>query len=63
MSTIVDKDGDRRLPKELINEINNILENEYINNQSLIVSGVDTYQKILFVYLTKTDKHYFFDCA
>ena len=47
MSTIVDKDGDRRLPKELINEINNILENEYINNQSLIVSGVDTYQKIL----------------
>lgn len=38
-------------------------ENENINNQSLIVSGVDTYQKILFVYLTKTDKHYFFDCA
>lgn len=57
------KDGDRRLPKELINEINNLLENEYINNQSLIVSGVDTYQKILFVYLTKTDKHYFFDCT
>lgn len=57
------KDGDRRLPKELINGINNLLENENINNQSLIVSGVDTYQKILFVYLTKTDKHYFFDCA
>ena len=28
MSTIVDKDGDRRLPKELINEIRKLIEYE-----------------------------------
>jgi len=54
--------GDRRLPKELINEINILLQKGEINNQKLIVSGINDYQRILFIYLTKTDKHYFFDC-
>lgn len=56
------KDGDRRIPSEFTNNVRKILENGQIDNHELIVTGIDTYQKILFVYLTNTDKHYFFDC-
>lgn len=56
------KDGDRKIPKTLLNEIDKLKSNNKLNDLSEIVCALDDYQKIMFIYLTKTDIHYFFDC-
>lgn len=57
------RNGDRKLPSPLINNINRLLKTNNIKNHGEIVAGINDYQKIMFIYLTKTDKHYFFDCC
>ncbi len=56
------KDGDRKIPKTLLKEIDKLKSNNKLNNLSEIVCALDDYQKIMFIYLTKSDIHYFFDC-
>lgn len=45
--------GDRIMPKPLLKAIN--------NPKMQIVCGINEYQKIMFIYLTDNDTHYFFD--
>ena len=61
---VVDKlvEGDKPLPKLLVKNIEKLKASNELNNRDKIVVGIDEYQAIMFVYLTKTDKHYFFDC-
>lgn len=54
--------GDRKLPKELITNLNKINKSNETQNPQTIVCGLSTYQKIMWIYLSATDKHYFFDC-
>lgn len=56
------KNGDKSIPRELFTTINKLVASNQINDRNLICSGINDYQKIMFIYLTNTDKHYFFDC-
>lgn len=54
--------GDRKIPKTLLNNINKLKLKNKINDLGEIVCALDDHQKIMFIYLSKTDIHYFFDC-
>ena len=55
-------DGDRELVSSGFGVIYNIEEENKIEDLSEIVCAIDDYQKILVIYITRKDKHYFFDC-
>ena len=55
-------DGDRKIPKKFLNIIKKLNAEGKIDDVSEIVCGIDNYQKIMFIYLSETDIHYFFDC-
>lgn len=59
---VIDKleNGDRNIPKNILQKLMN-LSND-LEDTSKIVCGIDDYQKIMFIYLSETDTHYFFDC-
>lgn len=61
---LIDKieDGDRKIPKNALKLIENLKENEQLEDTSEIVCAMDDYQKIMFIYLSEFDMHYFFDC-
>lgn len=54
--------GDRKIPKQFINAIKKLQLNNDIDDQSEIVSAINEYQKILVIYITSLDIHFFFDC-
>jgi hypothetical protein len=61
---IIDKieDGDRKIPKNALKLIEKLRKNEQLEDTSEIVCAMDDYQKIMFIYLSEFDTHYFFDC-
>lgn len=56
-------DGDRSIPKTARRIINALEQTHRLNETSEIVCALDDYQKIMFIYLSETDTHYFFDCV
>ena len=52
------QDGDRKIPASLKKHLNS----ENINDLGKIVCAIDNYQRIMFIYVTDLDKHFFFDC-
>lgn len=62
---IIDKieDGDRKIPKKALKLIEKLRKNEQLEDTSEIVCAMDDKQKIMFIYLSEFDTHYFFDCT
>ena len=54
--------GDRKIPAKFNKIVNTLKANNKLNDLSEICCGMDNYQKMMFIYLTETDTHYFFDC-
>lgn len=52
------KSGDKEIPKSLMKHLNS----ENVENLEEVVCAINEYQKIMFIYVTKLDKHFFFDC-
>lgn len=61
---ILDKiqDGDRKIPKKALKIIDKLKSQNKLEDTSEITCALDDYQKIMFIYLSDTDTHYFFDC-
>ena len=61
---ILDKieDGDRKFPKKAQKIIDKLRQENKLEDTSEIVCALDDHQKIMFIYLSETDTHYFFDC-
>lgn len=55
-------DGDRKIPVKFKKTIEKLKKGNKLGDLSEIVCGQDSYQKIMFIYLSETDTHYFFDC-
>ena len=55
--------GDRKLPKKLTNHIDKLKQKNQLFNLEEIVFAINDYQRILFVYISKFDIHFFFDCS
>ncbi len=55
-------DGERKLPRIFNNIYGTIANADEADDFNQIVFGFNDYQRIGFVYLVKTDTHYFFDC-
>lgn len=55
--------GERRIPIKLLECIDKLMKRNLLDDVSKIVCGIDDYQKIMFIYVTETDTHYFFDCV
>lgn len=55
--------GDRKLPKKLTNHIDKLKQKNELFNLEEIVFGINDYQRILFVYISAFDIHFFFDCS
>lgn len=51
------KDGDRKIPKKLLNSIK-----KHKDDLSEICCGIDDSQEMMFIYVSEYDTHYFFDC-
>lgn len=64
VTNVLDKleDGDRKFPKKVQKIIDKLKQSNKLNDTSEIVCALDDHQKIMFIYLTETDTHYFFDC-
>lgn len=64
VTNVLDKiqDGDRKIPKKVLNIIDKLKTENKLNDTSEIVCALDDHQRIMFIYLTVTDTHYFFDC-
>jgi hypothetical protein len=56
------KDGDRKLPKTFLKKIEKLKNTNKLDDLSEIVCGLDDYQKIMFIYISDLDMHFFFDC-
>ena len=54
--------GDRKIPSKLTKTIDKLKSVDKLNDLSLLTCGIDENQRIMFIYLTKTNTHYFFDC-
>jgi hypothetical protein len=63
-SVVLDKinNGDRIFPKKAQKIIDKLSKENKLEDTSEIVCALDDYQKIMFIYLSETDTHYFFDC-
>ena len=63
-SSILDmiNDGDKKIPKKFIKVIDKLKSENKIDDLSEIVIGLNDYQRILFIYLSDLDIHFFFDC-
>lgn len=63
-SIVLDKitDGQRKFPKNAQKIIDSLYKENKLEDTSKIVCALDDYQKIMFIYLSETDTHYFFDC-
>ena len=61
---ILDKiqDGDRKIPKKALKIIDKLKQKDKLEDTSEITCALDDHQKIMFIYLSETDTHYFFDC-
>ena len=61
---VIDKidNGYRKLPLKLKKSIEKLKKEGKIDDKSEIVCALDDYQKIMFVYVTALDIHFFFDC-
>ena len=61
---VLDKieNGDRVFPKKAQKLIDKLRKQNKLEDTEEIVCGLDDYQKIMFIYLTDFDTHYFFDC-
>ena len=64
INMVLDKiqDGDRHIPAIFNKTIQKLNRENKINNLKEIVCAMDDYQKIMFIYITSLDTHYFFDC-
>ena len=64
VSNVIDKleNGDRKMPMKAINIIDKLQHYNKLDDTSEIVCALDDHQKIMFIYLSETDTHYFFDC-
>jgi hypothetical protein len=51
-------DGERNIPKKLLN----LLSKYLITDFNHFICGIDDYQRIMFIYSVDADIHYFFDC-
>ena len=56
------QDGDRKIPKKALKIIDSLKSKNKLDDTSEIVCALDDHQKIMFIYLSETDTHYFFDC-
>lgn len=50
--------GDRKIPQKFLKELKSV----DINDLSEVVCAIDSYQRIMFIYITNLDTHFFFDC-
>lgn len=55
--------GDRKIPSSLKRCISSLVKSGELDNLDEISCGIDSYQKILAIYCSNTDIHYFFDCV
>ena len=64
-SIVLDKisNGERNFPKKAQKIIDRLSKENKLEDTREIVCALDDYQKIMFIYLSETDTHYFFDCA
>lgn len=64
INMVLDKlqDGDRPIPTIFNNTIQKLKKENRLNNLKDIICAMDDYQKIMFIYITSLDTHYFFDC-
>ena len=56
------EDGDRKFPKKAQKIIDKLRQENNLEDTNKIVCALDDHQKIMFIYLSETDTHYFFDC-
>ena len=63
-SIVLDKitNGDRIFPKKAQKIIDKLTKQNKLEDTSEIVCALDDYQKIMFIYLSEIDTHFFFDC-
>lgn len=63
-SIVLDKitNGDRVFPKKAQKIIDKLSKQNKLEDTSEIVCALDDYQKIMFIYLSEIDTHFFFDC-
>lgn len=63
-SIVLDKitNGDRIFPKKAQKIIDKLSKQNKLEDTSEIVCALDDYQKIMFIYLSEIDTHFFFDC-
>lgn len=54
-------DGEHKIPSSFQKIYSNLVINQELEDFDKIVFGINTYQKIAFIYLGLTDIHYFFD--
>lgn len=54
--------GDDNLPTNFLKEIEKLKRDNKLEDLSEICAGIDEYQKIMFIYITSLDYHFFFDC-
>ena len=54
--------GDRVFPKKAQKIIDKLTKQNKLEDTSEIVCALDDYQKIMFIYLSEIDTHFFFDC-
>ncbi len=55
-------DGDRKIAVKFKKTIEKLKKDNKLDDLSEIVCGRESYQKIMFIYLSETDTNYFFDC-
>lgn len=56
------QNGDKSIPKQFTNAIDKIKGQNKLNDLSEIVFAINDYQRILFIYISELDIHFFFDC-
>ena len=63
-SIVLDKitNGDRVFPKKAQKIIDKLTKQNKLEDTSEIICALDDYQKIMFIYLSEIDTHFFFDC-
>lgn len=61
---VLDKlhDGDRHIRKNFIKAIDKLKKSNKIHDLSEIVAAINFYQRILVIYITSLDTHFFFEC-
>ena len=56
------EDGDCKIPQELYDAINQLINKNQLDDVRQIVCGISEFHGIMFMYLSHNDMHYFFEC-